>query len=135
MRSGSLGHHRAIAEEEQFVTFRSQFAGELRHALGAIAAERVFYGENSAGVSQDLLQATNLTCRMVGIYGMGQEDLDSESSQRAANIGESLISRAEAMPSLLSGEGGGGVIGSCSRVRPAGWWLSCWVRRSSTTGA
>ncbi|MDQ2943323.1 MAG: AAA family ATPase, partial [Candidatus Dormibacteraeota bacterium] len=55
MRTGSLGHHRAVEKEEEFSHFRSQVAGELRHGLGAIAAERVFYGENSTGVSMDLV--------------------------------------------------------------------------------
>src|SRR4029077_9755603 len=50
-RTGSLGHHRTVDKEEEFSKFRSQAAGELRHGLGAIAAERVFYGEDSTGVS------------------------------------------------------------------------------------
>src|SRR5437763_14230056 len=58
MRASSYGHHRNIEKEEQFVTFRSQAAGDLRHTLGAIASERVFYGENSSGVTMDLIQAT-----------------------------------------------------------------------------
>ncbi|HEX4212878.1 MAG TPA: AAA family ATPase [Candidatus Dormibacteraeota bacterium] len=110
MRGDSLGHHRAISEEEQLLLFRSQLAGELRHALGAIASERVFYGENSSGVAGDLRSATRLACQMVGVFGMGQEDLDTHASQRAANIGESLISRAEAMQGLA--DGGGNIISS-----------------------
>src|SRR5256886_1630630 len=54
MRSGSLGHHRAVDKEEEFSKFRSHAAGELRPGLGAIASERVFYGEHSTGVSMDL---------------------------------------------------------------------------------
>ncbi len=106
MRSGSLGHHRNLEKEEQFVKFRSQMAGALRHTLGAIASERVFYGENSSGVSQDLVQATRLACYMVGVWGMGPDPLDPVLSRRAANIGESLISRAEevAAGGLLGGQ-------------------------------
>ena len=70
MRSGSLGHHRNIENEEQFVQFRSQSAGFLRHGLGAIAAERVFYGENSTGVGGDVQAATDRAAWMVGACGM-----------------------------------------------------------------
>jgi cell division protease FtsH len=103
MRSGSLGHHYNIENEEQFVKFRSQMAGELRHMLGAIAAERVFYGENSSGVRGDLNQATDLACRMIGIYGMGADTIDQETSRKALGFGDSLISHYEA----VQGQGGG----------------------------
>ena len=95
MRASSYGHHRNIENEEQFVTFRSQAAGDLRHTLGAIASERVFYGENSSGVSMDLIQATRLACHMVGVWGMGPDTIDPVLSRKAANIGETLISRFE----------------------------------------
>jgi len=95
MRASSYGHHRNIENEEQFVTFRSQAAGDLRHTLGAIAAERVFYGENSSGVSMDLIQATRQACHMIGVWGMGPDPLDPTLSRKAASIGEHLISRFE----------------------------------------
>jgi ATP-dependent Zn protease len=95
MRSGSLGHHYNIDKEEQFVEFRSQSAGRLRAILGALSAERVFYGENSSGVTMDLIQSTRLACLMVGVWGMGPDQLSPELSRKAANIGEYLISRAE----------------------------------------
>src|SRR5207237_6637228 len=75
-RGGTLGYHRTTEQEEQFVKFRSQLAGELRHGLGALAAERVFYGENSSGVSMDLIQTTRLACHMIGAWGMGPDALD-----------------------------------------------------------
>jgi ATP-dependent Zn protease len=106
MRSGSLGHHYNIDKEEQFTYFRSQYAGRLRACLGALAAERVFYGENSSGVSMDLVQATNIACHMVGAWGMGPDQLDPVLSKKAANIGEALISRAEEVMS------GGAMMGS-----------------------
>jgi ATP-dependent Zn protease len=108
MRSGSLGHHRNLEKEEQFVKFRSQMAGDLRHALGAIASERVFYGENSSGVSMDLVQATRLAAYMVGAWGMGPDPLDPVLSRKAVGIGESLISRAEEVTAGAGMLGGGG---------------------------
>jgi ATP-dependent Zn protease len=92
MRTGSLGHHRAVDKEEEFSKFRSQTAGELRHDLGAIAAERVFYGENSTGVSMDLQMATSLASTMITVWGMGPDPLPSDLSRLAVSIGEYLIS-------------------------------------------
>jgi ATP-dependent Zn protease len=101
MRSGSLGHHYNIEKEETFVHFRSNLAGRLRGGLGAIAAERVFYNENSSGVTMDLIQTTRVACAMVGVYGMGPDKLDRERSRMAGNIGEFLISRAMAAAVMM----------------------------------
>ena len=74
-RSDSLGHHYSVPREEQFIHYRSEQAGRVRTILGALACERVFYGENSSGVSSDLVQATKLACAMVGAWGMGPDPL------------------------------------------------------------
>src|SRR5947207_8246040 len=42
-------------------------------ALGAMAAERVFYGENSTGVGGDVQAATDRASWMVGACGMAPE--------------------------------------------------------------
>ena len=95
-RLGEIGgYHLAIPTEEQFSTFRSQLAAEVRHALGAIACERVFYGENTTGVSEDLRMATQTASVMAGVVGMGADNLDPKMSAKAANIGEYLISVRE----------------------------------------
>jgi ATP-dependent Zn protease len=104
MRSGSLGHHRAVDKEEEFSKFRSHAAGELRHGLGAIASERVFYGENSTGVSMDLIQSTDLASRMIVNWGMGPDPLPPHVSRLAVSIGEYLISMAASVGSELTGE-------------------------------
>lgn len=96
MRGDSLGHHRAVEEQEQFIRFRSQWAAEVRHALGAIASERVFYGENSSGVSADLASATRAACIMAGLVGMGPEHLPPDQAKQAVGFGQTLISAAEA---------------------------------------
>jgi ATP-dependent Zn protease len=98
---GSLGHHRAIQEQEEFIKFRSQMAADVRHGLGAIAAERVFYGENTNGVFGDLMSATAEACHMVGLVGMGGEQLSPEVARKAVGIGETLISSAEVTGGLL----------------------------------
>ena len=58
MRGGSLGHHQAIEKEERFSSWRHEEVGKLVWTLGAMAAERVFYGENSTGVGGDVQSAT-----------------------------------------------------------------------------
>ena len=95
-RLGEIGgYHLAIPTQEQFSHFRSQMAGRIRSALGALACERVFYGENTTGVSEDLRMATQTACVMAGVVGMGADDLDATLSAKAANIGEHLISVRE----------------------------------------
>ena len=89
------GYHLSIPTEEQFVEFRSQLAADVRVSLGALACERVFYGENTTGVFEDLRQATQTACRMAGVVGMGADELDPKMSLKAANIGEQLISVRE----------------------------------------
>ena len=58
-RGGSLGHHQAIEKEERFSNWRHELVGNLVWTLGAMAAEHVFYGENSAGVGGDVESATS----------------------------------------------------------------------------
>ncbi len=89
------GYHKSMPEEEQFIEFRSQLAADLRHFLGSIAAEHVFYGEGTTGVFGDLESATHIACRMVGTVGMGADQLDPQLSKKAIQIGEQLISVAE----------------------------------------
>ncbi len=70
MRGQSLGHHQSFEKEERFGAFQSRMFGELIHAVGAMAAELVFYGENSVGVGGDLMTTTWTAAGMVGAAGM-----------------------------------------------------------------
>jgi cell division protease FtsH len=98
MRGGSLGHFYGIDKEEEFLKLRSQLRGRVVTMLGAHASERVFYGENSGGVSNDLVQATHLVATMLGEYGMGPEEgLTVWENKKAVGHGEYLISLAEAV--------------------------------------
>jgi cell division protease FtsH len=76
MRGGSLGHHQAIEKEERFSSWRHEDVGKLVWTLGAMAAEHVFYGENSRGVGGDVGSATTLAALMVGMWSMGPEPID-----------------------------------------------------------
>src|SRR5262249_43910585 len=96
MRGDSLGHHKATGEQEHSIRSRPRGPAAVRHSLGAIASERVFYGENSSGVSSDLAMATRGACVMAGLVGMGGEQLPPDLARKAVGIGETLISAAEA---------------------------------------
>jgi ATP-dependent Zn protease len=76
MRGGSLGHHQFFDREERFSSWQSEEAGDLIHTVGSMAAEHVFYGENSVGVSGDLGQATSRAAIMVGVWGMAPAPLE-----------------------------------------------------------
>jgi ATP-dependent Zn protease len=111
------GYHKALPTEEEWLEFRSQLAGDLRHAIGSLACEHVFYGENTTGVTMDLIQATNTACRMVGIVGMGPDRLDPQMSTKAANFGEQLISVAEITQGLHEQATGVGAVLNNPRSR------------------
>ena len=88
MRGGSLGHHQALEKEERFSRFRSDEMARLVWTLGAMAAEHVFYGENSNGVGGDVQSATAQAAWMVGASAMGPEPFtvtpfDDESEEDA----------------------------------------------------
>jgi ATP-dependent Zn protease len=98
MRGGSLGHHQAIEKEERFSSWRHEEVGNLVWTLGAMAAEHVFYGENSVGVGGDIQSATWRASRMVGMSGMGPEPLDLRgrvSKERLEDVEKELMDRFE----------------------------------------
>ncbi len=112
-RGGSLGHHQAIEKEERFSSWRHEDVGKLVWTLGAMAAEHVFYGENSTGVGGDVQSATERAAWMVGMCGMGPEPInlngrrfDSDADraeaeeqvmERFERIGAQILNRARGM--------------------------------------
>ena len=50
--------------------------------LGAMAAEHVFYGENSQGVSGDVASATATAAAMVGMWAMGPDPVHIDGQHR-----------------------------------------------------
>jgi len=111
-RIGEIGgYHKSLPQEEEWLTFRSQLAADLRASLGSMACEHVFYGEGTTGVTMDLIQATSTAARMVGIVGMGADKLDPAMSAKAVAIGEQLISVAEVTQGMHEqGTGVGAVV-------------------------
>jgi cell division protease FtsH len=72
-RGESGGHHQAREKEERFFRFQSEEFAHLVWGLGAMAAERVFYGENSNGVGGDVMSTTAQAAVMVGGSAMGPQ--------------------------------------------------------------
>jgi SpoVK/Ycf46/Vps4 family AAA+-type ATPase len=85
-RGAALGHHQAREKEERFSSWRSDEQAQLVWALGAMAAERVFYGQNSTGVGGDVQSATGRAAWMVGACGMAPEapELNGRSNGKVA---------------------------------------------------
>jgi cell division protease FtsH len=111
MRGGALGHHQALEKEERFSRFRSEEFARLVWALGAMAAERVFYGENSNGVGGDIQSVTAQAAYMVGASAMGPEPFaisprEDESEEEAR---ERVLKRLEKIGvQIVNRTGGGG---------------------------
>jgi len=69
-RGESGGHHQGHAKEEIFIRFQSEEFANLVWTLGAMAAERVFYNENSMGVGGDVMSATEEEARLKALERM-----------------------------------------------------------------
>jgi ATP-dependent Zn protease len=113
-RGSSLGHHQVAYEEERHgITWRHDEVAEIVWGIGAMAAEHVFYGENSTGVGGDLGMVTQGVAHMVGAAGMGpipvdlshvefesdeaRREAEERYMQRYERIGEQLLNRQRGM--------------------------------------
>ncbi len=110
MRGGSLGHHQAREKEERFSRFQSELFARLVWGLGAMAAERVFYNENSSGVGGDVMSVTSQAAWMVGSSAMGtqpfavtprEDETEEEARQR-------ILDRFEGIGLQIMNRTGGG---------------------------
>jgi ATP-dependent Zn protease len=131
-RGNSLGHHQAIEKEERFSSWRSEEFAKLIWTLGAMAAERVFYGENSTGVGGDLESATTRAAWMVGVCGMGPEPVDlsdkvpadeleereTQVMDRFDRIGQRLMNRVS-NGNVMMGDPIASVLGDTGKRRAA----------------
>ena len=112
MRGQSLGHHQSFEKEERFGAFQSRMFGELIHAVGAMAAELVFYGENSVGVGGDLMSTTWTATGMVGAAGMSPLPIDLNgktfADETEEQTRERVMKRLEDIGSRLMNRSAGG---------------------------
>ena len=77
-RGRSLGHYQRMLKEERVegIAFRHEEIANLVVTLGAMAAEHVFYGENSTGVGGDVRSVTTEVGLLVGAAAIGPEPVD-----------------------------------------------------------
>jgi len=111
MRGGALGHHQALEKEERFSRFRSEEFARLVWALGAMAAERVFYGENSNGVGGDVLSVTAQAAQMVGASAMGPQpfEIEPREGETQEEARERVLARFQKIGlQIVNRTGGGG---------------------------
>lgn len=71
-RGRSLGVTQLLPEEDRMNISESELHGRLCFMLGGRAAEKIIFGEYSAGAENDLMQATRLARRMVTAWGMSE---------------------------------------------------------------
>ncbi len=126
MRGGSLGHHQAREKEERFSRFQSELFARLVWGLGAMAAERVFYDENSSGVGGDVMSVTSQAAWMVGSSAMGvqpfpvtpkegetEDEARERILERFEGIGLQIMSRTGG--SMMSGDPISGILSDQSK--------------------
>jgi ATP-dependent Zn protease len=100
-RGSSLGHYQSMEKDERFSFFRSRLMGDLIMTLGAMAAEHVFYGENTEGVAGDVQSATNRAALMVGWCAMGPEPVHLTGSANVEKDTEEVLHRLERIGSTI----------------------------------
>jgi ATP-dependent Zn protease len=100
-RGGSLGHYQSMEIDERFSHFRHHVMGRLIMTLGAMAAEHVFYSENSQGVGGDVQSATATAALMVGVWAMGPDPVHIHGSLRVPDETEQVLERLERVGSTI----------------------------------
>jgi ATP-dependent Zn protease len=70
---GSGGHWMAREKDDRFVHFRSEHFKDVLTTMAALAAEHVFYGENTSGVGGDMSSVAHQAAIMVGHSAMPPE--------------------------------------------------------------
>src|SRR5580765_7768848 len=93
-RGAALGHHQAREKQERFSSWFSEEMSQLIWALGAMAAERVFYGESSTGVGGDVQSATARAAWMVGVCGMAPEQPELNGSRTNGTVTDARRARS-----------------------------------------
>jgi ATP-dependent Zn protease len=132
-RGRSLGHYQLMQKEERVegVAFRHEEIAELVMILGAMAAEHVFYGENSTGVGGDVQSVTMGVGLLVGAAAIGPEPVDlrgrvpeeercereQELMDRFEQIGNQIMNRLSGGP--FDGDRIGAALGDRYKRRAA----------------
>jgi ATP-dependent Zn protease len=107
---GVGGHHWMIEKEERLFSFQHEMFHDIVWGLGAMAAERVVYGENSNGVGGDVAGVTARAALMVGRAAMGPQPFhvsprNGESDEQAR---KDVLDRFEKVGLQIMARAGGG---------------------------
>jgi ATP-dependent Zn protease len=130
-RGTSGGHHQMMDIEDRFGRWRSEQVGNLIWGLGAMAAEHVFYGQNTTGVGGDVGSATAQAAEMVGFHAMAPSRIDladriEDPEQREA-AEQRVTERFERIGLQIMHRSGGGILDAdmfAATLRdPAKKWL------------
>jgi cell division protease FtsH len=115
-RGSSGGHHQAMEIEDRFGHWRSERVGDLIWTLGAMAAEHVFYGQNTTGVGGDVNSVTHQAASMVGHHAMAPAPIDLgdriEDPEERAEAEERVLERFERLGYQIMHRSGGGLMDS-----------------------
>ena len=109
-RGGSLGHYQSMEKDERFSHFRGRVMGGLIMTLGAMAAEHVFYGENSQGVAGDVQSATATAAAMVGMWAMGPDPVHIGGGMEVSEEAEAVLKRLEKIGATIMNRASGGAM-------------------------
>jgi cell division protease FtsH len=113
-RGSSGGHHQAMEVEDRFGHWRSEEVGDLIWGLGAMAAEHVFYGQNTTGVTGDVGSVTARAALMVGFRAMGPAAVDLsdriEDPEEREEAETRVRERFERIGYQIMNRSGGGVM-------------------------
>jgi cell division protease FtsH len=100
--------------EDRFGHWRSERVGDLIWTLGAMAAEHVFYGQNTTGVGGDVHSTTYHAVRMVGRHAMGPTRVDLsdriEDPKRRAKEEKRAMKRFEELGNQIMHRSGGSML-------------------------
>ena len=115
-RGSSGGHHQAMEIEDRFGHWRSERVGDLIWGLGAMAAEHVFYGQNTTGVGGDVGMVTASAAHMVGFHAMAPAPIDLSDRiadpERCEKEEERVMERFEKIGLQIMHRSGGGMMES-----------------------
>jgi ATP-dependent Zn protease len=109
-RGETGGHHWMIQKEDRMFAFQHEMFADVVHTLGAMAAERVFYGENTSGVGGDVQSVTWRTARMVGGAAMGPQPftVTPKEGQTEEEARDDVLRRFERIGLQIMSRSGGG---------------------------
>ena len=108
---GVGGHHWMIEKEERLFSFQHEMFEDIVWGLGAMAAERVVYGQNSNGVGGDVQGVTLRSALMVGRAAMGPQpfDVTPREGETDEEARRRVLDRFEKIGlQIMSRSGGGG---------------------------